>query len=166
MFGPPGSAYVYLSYGCHLCLNVVGRPGEAVLIRAIQPETGVEIMQERRGGSAALASGPGRVGQALEVSLADSGKLFGTNELRLEDGLSMIYGSNISWVSPTKPATKEIYPARTFDQLVGDAKGRQLDRSILDAVLAEAHSLQPKVSAVRIRLKKSSRSGGVQKSDL
>jgi hypothetical protein len=69
------------------------------------------------------------------------------NELRLEDGLSMIYGSNISWVSPTKPATKEIYPSRTFDQLVGDPKGRQLDRSILDAVLAEAHSLQPRVSA-------------------
>ena len=58
------------------------------------------------------------------------------NELRLEDGLSMIYGSSISWVSPTKPATKEIYPARAFDLLVGDGKGRQLDRSILDAVLA------------------------------
>lgn len=69
------------------------------------------------------------------------------NELRLEDGLSMIYGSNISWVSPTKPATKEIYPSRTFDQLVGDPKGRQLDRSILDNVLADAHSLQPKVSS-------------------
>jgi hypothetical protein len=68
------------------------------------------------------------------------------NELRLEDGLSMIYGSNISWVSPTKPATKEIYPARVFDQLVGDPKGRQLDRSILDAVLADAKSLAPKVS--------------------
>ncbi len=68
------------------------------------------------------------------------------NELRLEDGLSMIYGSNISWVSPSKPATKEIYPSRTFDQLVGDPKGRQLDRSILDAVLAEAHSIKPKVS--------------------
>ncbi|MGH9770033.1 MAG: DUF1552 domain-containing protein, partial [Blastocatellia bacterium] len=69
------------------------------------------------------------------------------NELRLEDGLSMIYGSNISWVSPTKPATKEIYPARTFDQLVGDGKGRQLDRGVLDAVLADARSLRPKVSA-------------------
>jgi hypothetical protein len=68
------------------------------------------------------------------------------NELRLEDGLSMLYGSSVSWVSPTKPATKEIYPARTFDQLVGDGKGRKLDRSILDAVLDEAHSLQPKVS--------------------
>lgn len=69
------------------------------------------------------------------------------NELRLEDGLSMIYGSAVSWVTPTKPASKEIYPARTFDQLVGDGTGRRLDRSILDAVLAEAHSLQPKVSA-------------------
>ncbi|MBL8191517.1 MAG: DUF1552 domain-containing protein, partial [Acidobacteria bacterium] len=49
------------------------------------------------------------------------------NELRLEDGLSMIYGSNISWVSPNKPATKEIYPSRTFDQLVGDGSGRKLD---------------------------------------
>src|SRR5262245_12461125 len=69
------------------------------------------------------------------------------NELRLEDGLSMIYGSNISWVSPTKPATKEIYPARTFDQLVGDGKGRRLDKSILDAVLEDTHGLQPKISS-------------------
>ena len=68
------------------------------------------------------------------------------NELRLEDGVSMIYGSCISWATPTKPATKEIYPARTFDLLVGDGKGRQLDRSILDAVLQETHELQPKIS--------------------
>ncbi len=68
------------------------------------------------------------------------------NELRLEDGLSMIYGSNISWVTPTKPATKEIYPSRVFDDLVGDGKGRALDRSILDAVLDETHSIQPKIS--------------------
>jgi hypothetical protein len=68
------------------------------------------------------------------------------NELRLEDGLSMIYGSNISWVSPTKPATKEIYPARVFDQLVDDGKGRALDKSILDAVLDDTHSLQPRIS--------------------
>jgi hypothetical protein len=69
------------------------------------------------------------------------------NELRLEDGLSMIYGSNVSWTSPTKPAPKEIYPARTFDQLVGDGKGRKLDRSILDAVLQETHDLQPRISS-------------------
>jgi hypothetical protein len=68
------------------------------------------------------------------------------NELRLEDGLSMIYGSNVSWVSPTKPATKEIYPARVFDALVDDGKGRRLDKSILDAVLDDTHVLQPKIS--------------------
>ena len=68
------------------------------------------------------------------------------NEMRLEDGLSMIYGSSLSWASPTKPATKEIYPARAFDRLVGDGKGRQLDRSILDAVLSDSRNLQPKIS--------------------
>jgi hypothetical protein len=68
------------------------------------------------------------------------------NELRLEDGLSMIYGSCISWATPSKPATKEIYPARTFDLLVGDGTGRRVDRSILDAVLQESHGLQPKIS--------------------
>ena len=68
------------------------------------------------------------------------------NELRLEDGLSMIYGSSLSWVSPTKPATKEIYPARAFDRLVGDGSGRLLDRSILDAVRQDSKSLQAKIS--------------------
>ncbi len=68
------------------------------------------------------------------------------NELRLEDGLSMIYGSSLSWVSPSKPATKEIYPSRAFDRLVGDGSGRALDRSILDAVHGESASLKPRVS--------------------
>ncbi len=68
------------------------------------------------------------------------------NELRLEDGLSMIYGSSVSWISPSKPATKEIYPSRTFDRLVGDGSGRPLDRSILDAVQQDSKSLTPKIS--------------------
>jgi hypothetical protein len=68
------------------------------------------------------------------------------NELRLEDGLSMIYSSCVSWATPTKPATKEIYPARTFDLLVGDGSGRQLDRSILDEVLSESKGLRTRVS--------------------
>ena len=68
------------------------------------------------------------------------------NELRLEDGLSMIYGSSVSWVSPTKPATKEIYPSRAFDRLVGDGSGRALDRSILDAVRQDSQSLRPRIS--------------------
>ncbi|MCH7729197.1 MAG: DUF1552 domain-containing protein, partial [Planctomycetes bacterium] len=67
-------------------------------------------------------------------------------ELRLEDGLSMLYGSCISWASDTKPATKEIYPSRVFDLLVGDGKGRQLDRSILDQVLADARDLKRQVN--------------------
>jgi len=68
------------------------------------------------------------------------------NELRLEDGLSMVYGSSLSWVSPTKPATKEIYPSRAFDRLVGDGTGRRLDRSILDEVRQDSQSLKPKIS--------------------
>ena len=62
-------------------------------------------------------------------------------ELRLEDGLSMIYGSCISWSSATQPATKEIYPARVYDRLVADGKGRRLDQSILDHVLEDAKRL-------------------------
>ena len=68
------------------------------------------------------------------------------NELRLEDGLSMIYGSSVSWVSPSRPATKEVYPSRAFDQLVGDGTGRPLDRSILDEIKQDSASLKPKVS--------------------
>lgn len=85
-----------------------------------------------------------RIGQQTAVPSMALG--IEPNELRLEDGLSMIYGSNVSWVSPTKPATKEIYPSRVFDQLFDDGKGRQLDRSILDIVLADAKALQPKIS--------------------
>ena len=63
-------------------------------------------------------------------------------ELRLEDGLSMLYGSCISWSSATRPTMKEIYPARVFDQLVGDGSGRALDRSILDEVMMDAKDLK------------------------
>lgn len=84
MFGPPGSVYVYLSYGCHLCLNVVGRAGEAVLIRAMRPELGLARMQERRGREGLLLAGPGRTGQALGIALADSGKRFGDAEFTLK----------------------------------------------------------------------------------
>jgi hypothetical protein len=67
------------------------------------------------------------------------------NELRLEDGLSMIYGSSLSWISPSKPATKEIYPSRAFDRLVGDGPGRARSQH-LDAVRPNppAHARQPR----------------------
>jgi hypothetical protein len=66
-------------------------------------------------------------------------------EMRLEDGLSMLYGSCISWASDTKPAMKEIYPARVFDLLVGNPEGRRRDRSILDDVMNDAKDLQRRI---------------------
>lgn len=78
MFGPPGFAYVYRSYGIHWCVNVVCEPegsASAVLIRALQPTHGVAVMKRRRGvdDERLLCSGPGRLTEALGITIAQNG---------------------------------------------------------------------------------------------
>ena len=93
MFGPPGHAYVYFTYGMHHCLNLVAeREGKAaaVLVRALEPATGVELMRERRGveESARLARGPACVTKALGIG-------------REHDGADLVRGC--LWVSDLPP---------------------------------------------------------------
>jgi DNA-3-methyladenine glycosylase len=75
MFGPAGRAYVYISHGIHHCLNVVCLAPTAVLLRAIEPLVGLERMAERRGldEPSLLCAGPGRLCQALGITLAEDG---------------------------------------------------------------------------------------------
>jgi DNA-3-methyladenine glycosylase len=90
MFGAPGHLYVYLIYGLHHCLNVVAGPGtkpEAVLIRALALDEGLDLARARRGAQVAdrrLASGPGNVGRALGVDRGLNGSDLRSGPVRVQ----------------------------------------------------------------------------------
>ncbi len=96
MYGPPGHAYVYFTYGMHWMLNFVvepeGRPA-AVLIRSIRPEEGVEIIAARRNGQppAHWTDGPGKICQALDID----GRLNGADLCSPDSVLFVEYGESI-----------------------------------------------------------------------
>ncbi len=91
MFGPPGHAYVYFIYGVYYCLNIVTREighASAVLIRALEPIEGIELMQKRRGTEKihSLASGPGKLCLAMSIDKALNGDdMVRGNDLYVED---------------------------------------------------------------------------------
>lgn len=103
MFGPPAHAYVYRSYGIHWCLNFVCREeghGAGVLIRAIEPLVGIDVMRTRRDADdiGALCSGPGKLCQALAVTRAFNGRSLAQPPFALEaapPGLDIIAGPRI-----------------------------------------------------------------------
>lgn len=91
MFGAAGHAYVYFIYGIHYCVNVVTQPpgtGEAVLIRALEPLEGLELMARRRGTPdlRKLCSGPGKLTQALGIGAAQNGLPLDRGPLRILAG--------------------------------------------------------------------------------
>jgi DNA-3-methyladenine glycosylase len=89
MFGGPGLAYVYLSYGTHRLLNVVCEGegvGSAVLIRALHPLDGRGLMARRRGRQTSLCNGPGRLTQALGIYLSHDGQDVTGGDLTISAG--------------------------------------------------------------------------------
>jgi DNA-3-methyladenine glycosylase len=126
LFGPPGHAYVYFSYGIHSLLNAVAEPegtGAAVLIRALEPVDGLDVMRRRRGVERAteLCSGPAKLTQALEIGLSLNGS-------SLLDG-------------PIEVLERESQPRIAIGERIGITKAADLPWRFCDA--GSAHVSRP-----------------------
>lgn len=113
MFGPAGNAYVYFTYGMHYCFNVVtqkGGMGEAVLIRALEPLQGIELMKTRRGitNIRQLCNGPAKLAQALAI-------------IKEHNGMSLFKGPLRICIPESKPSFKIVQTRR-----VGISQGKSL----------------------------------------
>lgn len=103
MFGPAGRLYVYRSYGVHWCANVVcceEGVGAAVLVRALEPTQGIEVMQDRRGmeDPRLLCSGPGRLAEALGISKVHDGLVLEAPPFELhppDEGVDVVTGPRV-----------------------------------------------------------------------
>jgi DNA-3-methyladenine glycosylase len=114
LFGPPGVAYVYRSYGVHAMLNAVSEPegiGAAVLIRALEPLEGIDMMRARRGVEAirALCSGPGKLTQALGIRLEENGTDLMCGPIR---------------ITPREPAWRDVQIS--IDRRIGITRAQEL----------------------------------------
>lgn len=121
MFGEPGSIYVYRSHGVHWCLNLVCRAAgipAAVLLRAGRIVSGEEVAARRRGRATELASGPGRLAQALGVTGALDGSSLWAGPLRLEGNpwrgevlggprVGVTRGRDLPWRFRVKPSVSD-----------------------------------------------------------
>ncbi|HEY0124798.1 MAG TPA: DNA-3-methyladenine glycosylase [Rhizobium sp.] len=107
MFGPAGHVYIYRSYGIHWCLNFVCTTGSAVLIRALEPESGIAEMIHRRGtvDIAALCSGPGKLAQALGIDIGQNGLVLdgAPFEIALAEPLALVTGKRIGITKNVDP---------------------------------------------------------------
>lgn len=112
LFGPPGRAYVYRSYGIHALLNAVCEPsgiGAAVLIRALEPLAGIEQMYARRGTRRLreLCSGPGKLTQALAVELHHNGSDLARGAVRIRSAAPAWYEVSVA-AGPRVGITKAV----------------------------------------------------------
>ena len=137
LYGEPGRAYVYFSYGVHSLLNAVAEPegvGAAVLIRALEPVDGIEVMRARRGLERAeeLCSGPGKLTQALDIGLS-------LNASSLVDGPIELL--------TREPGARE--PRVVTGERVGITKAVELPWRFCDA--DSTHVSRPRPAAMRAR---------------